>query len=1345
MVQAGRSARPCRRAREPDVSIASTTTVSPRTGNRRAEDEYPLSPLQEGMLFHSLVDRHSGTDIEQIVIDVSEPVDAAAWRTAWAEAAGRNELLRTAFEWRGAERPRHRVYREAAIELTEGDWTTHDAAGQDSAWREFLARDRSRGFNPGEPPLFRLAHFRLAGGRTRLVWTLHHILSDGRGFVLLLDEVFRRLAGASAAPATRPFRDYIEWLENQRDPNLAEPYWRRRLASIAAPTPVPPELRPPAAGQPRYGEILRRLSGRLSGRLREFAERERVTLNILFQGAWALLLSRHSGEQDVLYGAAKTTRGSSIEGAGEMTGLFLATLPMRAGVDPERAAGEWLRELRQAWIEVRPYEQTPLVRIKEWSALPASSKLFDTLVVFESQSLQKALEARDPAWSARTVEVLEQTNHELALLAYGDAEILFKLEYNACRFRRATAERLAGRLEIILAEMADDPHRRLASIGQLAGAERQRVLEEWNATRAPYPEAACVHELIAGQCRQTPDRIAVEDSQGSYTYHELNSRANQLARLLRARGLGLGHLAGVCLSPSVDLLTALLAVWKTGAAYVPLDPIYPKQRLSHMIGDSELQLVVTSSADQALLPECAAGKICIDTAWPELARLAGDDWAAGAGPGDLAYVIYTSGSTGKPKGVLIEHRSLVNFLHSMRRSPGIDEGDVLLAVTTSSFDIAALELYLPLLVGARVVIASRAEAADGRRLLAAMRRYGVTLMQATPVTWRLMLAAGWAATPDLKALCGGEPMPQELADAILKRAGSLWNMYGPTETTVWSTVERVRPGEPITVGKPINNTTTYIVGPDLLPVPPGVAGELLIGGDGLARGYHRRPDLTAERFIELRLDDGRCERVYRTGDLARYADDGRIECLGRSDHQVKIRGFRIELGEIEAALGEYQGVSQAVVAVKEPRAGDKRLVAYYTGGEVSPADARAHLRKSLPEYMIPFDYIRLDSFPLTPNGKVDRAGLAARDDRMQEPGAAYVAPRNDAERRICGIMEEVLRAQRVGIHDDFFQLGGNSLLAVNLFLGIEEAFGERFSLNQLFEASTAAEIAARLVLPVRTPAEGRHSVVAIRPNGSRPPLFWLPGGRAISALSFRETALLLGPDQPVYVFESRLPGRGEEYEPAPARAAAYIECLRRIQPRGPYRIAGFCLGGLLAYEMACQLKASGERVSFLGLVNSYFPGYGNAPGSRLRFKLARAAYLMRQDGPASLTLALLHRVGQKWMAGTRDPEAAIPQPAREEEDQLTADLLGTDVENLRALACYQPPRYDGPVTAFISSETEFNGLNRGYDPRLAWANTTQQFLFIEVAGTHTSILEQPHVKAFAAAFLHCLERLADTN
>jgi amino acid adenylation domain-containing protein len=822
--------------------------------------------------------------------------------------------------------------------------------------------------------------------------------------------------------------------------------------------------------------------------------------------------------------------------------------------------------------------------------------------------------------------------------------------------------------------IASHPERRLSDLPLLTKAEQSRLLVEWNATQSVYPKQSCIHQLFEAQVERTPDAVAVSFEDEHLTYRDLNRRANQLARHLQELGVGPEVLVGICVERSLDMVVGLLGILKAGGAYVPLDPAFPSERLAFMLEDARASVLITQQHLLTHLPAHGTKVVYLDADATVLAQQSETNPVSRVTSEHLAYVIYTSGSTGKPKGVQILHRAVVNFLLSMRDQPGLSAKDTWLAITTLSFDIAALELFLPLLVGAHLIVASWDTATDGATLVEILTRDRVTVMQATPITWRLLLAAGWQGKADLKVLCGGEALPLDLARQLLPRAASLWNLYGPTETTIWSTLCKVEPEEDVvTIGRPIANTQVYLLDPQLQPVPVGVPGELYIGGDGLARGYLNRPELTAERFIRHSFSNEPGARLYRTGDLARYRSDGTIEHLGRLDFQVKLRGFRIELGEIEAVLAQHPAVRQAVVVAREDMPGDKRLVAYVVLRENQSAmvsDLQKHVTKQLPNYMVPSAIVLLETFPLTPNGKVDRRALPAPQHTRPELQKAVIAPRTPLEEVVTAIWSQVLGFEQVSIYDDFIALGGDSLMAIQVISRLRKALQIQLPLARFYEARTIAKLskiieqvkagdaqlqmqalqpisgeAHRRKLPAILPTQESDSsrvasalqkqeekesgtaTVAVQTGGSKRPFFFLHGDFVNGAFYCFPLVRNLGPDQPFYALE---PYQFDVLGTPPtleAMAAAHLESLRSIQSEGPYLLGGFCNGATLAYEMARQLHAAGETVDLLILIDPNLIGHDRLK----RHIINHLGKLMRFDQDKQLNCFLWWRYTYRYL------------------------------------------------------------------------------------------------------------------
>jgi amino acid adenylation domain-containing protein len=705
--------------------------------------------------------------------------------------------------------------------------------------------------------------------------------------------------------------------------------------------------------------------------------------------------------------------------------------------------------------------------------------LFDSMVVFENYPFDENA-VLDAGLRVREVRARETTNFPLSARVHADDRLHLHLAYDPALFDAATIRRMTTHLARLLTGLATDPDGALLDVPMLDPAE----LPEHNGTQAPTVSAT-LPGLFERQVAATPDAIAV----GTLTYAELNARANRLAHRLIAQGAGPENLVALILPRSTDLVIAILAVLKSGAAYLPLDPDYPAERLAFMLSDSRAALLLTDSSCRAAVPTYAGPVLLLDGL-----DLAGDPLPAlpPPAPASPAYVVYTSGSTGLPKGVVISHSSLSAFLQAIREHVGLTPGDAWLAITSLSFDIAALELFLPLLFGARIHVASREDAADGQRLVQLVEEQRITVMQATPATWTVLREVGWTGHEDLTILCGGEALSAELSAYLQGAAKTVWNVYGPTEVTIWATLARLRPEQRVTIGRPLATTQAVVLDSMLQPVPSGVPGELYLGGNQVADGYLHRPALTAEKFVPNPFG-APGSRLYRTGDHVRSLPDSSLEYLGRIDHQIKLRGYRIELGEIEATLEGHPEVRQAVAIVREDLPGDARLVAYVTPATVSPQNLRAHLQQTLPDYMVPSTIVPLDQFPLTPNGKLDRNALPAPD-RAGHSDRSLAAPTSDLEQTISTVWQEVLGRDDIGIYDNFFDLGGHSLLLVRVNQRLSVLLAREIAIVDLFRHPTIAALAHALETPSLLTSGVGHERATRRRERNRPKVKLSPEG-----------------------------------------------------------------------------------------------------------------------------------------------------------------------------------------------------------------------------------------------------------
>jgi amino acid adenylation domain-containing protein len=1323
------------------------------------EDRYPLSSVQEGMLFQNLFAPGSGVDVEQIVFHLTEDVRAEFFREAWRSLVARHAALRTCFEWEGLSEPVQAVYGSVELPWQEEDWQGAGDAEVAERIQRRLNEERKRGFDLGRPPLLRCLLIRVKPAEYFLCWTFSHAVLDGRSYPTLIRELFAFYNAARDGTQVRlepllPYRKYIEWL-GTRDHASAESFWRNGLAGFYAPTPVIRSMPLVPAGEsvPGYGEEEVTFSPELSSSLQALASREQQSMSTILHSAWALLLSRYCGEEDVVFGVARAGRRGTVQGAESMVGLFLNTLPLRVRVSPSASVGELMKTVKGALADIRGHEHTPLPRIREWSEVPRGQSLFHSLFVFETYSLNTLLREQGGEWRNRDFRMYGKTVYPLMVSLYAGQELRLRLRYHLDWFRAAEVRRMLGHWTSLLEGFVSDPSRECSTIPIVTQAERTLLTVTWNRTAMSYASGETVHGLFEKQAAKTPDAIAVEFEESTLSYRELNALSDILAARLRKAGVKPGVNAGIFVERSAEMIAGLLGILKAGGAYVPLDPSYPADRLAFMISDGRIPVLLTEESLRQFLPPHDALVVILD----EAVRLARgkkvpehESVSSAGSAGDLAYVIFTSGSTGRPKGVEIRHQAVVNFLASMRREPGLTAADVVLSVTTLSFDIAGLELYLPLTTGGRVAVASRNTAVDGKALAAEIQKRNATLMQATPATWRLLLESGWQPRPGFVMLCGGEALPRELADPLLKTGGILWNMYGPTETTIWSTLRKIEPGtDPISIGRPIGNTQVYILDVGGHPVPVGVPGELLIGGDGLARGYLGRPELTTEKFIPDTFTGVPGARLYRTGDLARYLEDGTIECLGRLDHQVKIRGFRIELGEVESILSQVPGVRQSAVAVREDASGQKGLVGYVViDKSVAPStgEMRRQMRAHLPDYMIPGVIVTLDVMPLTPNGKVDRKALPAPDASRPDREHDHVPPRDPLEKQLTELWERVFEIHPIGIRDNFFDLGGHSLLAVRIFAQVEKATGKSLPLVTLFQAPTIEQIAALLR------DEGWRapwtSLVPIQPAGTRPP-FYCVHGVGGNILEYMDMGRHLDTDQPLYGLQAQgLDGKMPRHTTVEEMAEHYKKEIREFQPHGPYYVGGASFGGLVAHEVARLLLAEGEEIPFLGLFDTTAPGYPKylptttALGKKVNHFLFRVelhwsnlkslGVKKRWEYVRVKVVRLGNRVvilTQKRYGRTRRwlEQLFYPQTIRK------VQRAGQN-----AMRDYVPKPYPGKATLFRATEQPY-GI---YEDRTnGWgAFELGELEIYDIPGHHGAITREPRVEHLTRVLTECLIR-----
>ena len=1296
---------------------------------RASCDPVDLSFGQQRLWFLAQFESGSSAYNVPMAWRITGAVDVCALQRSLDQLIARHEALRTTFP-ADEGHPRQVIARAQPVSLEFLDLRSVEDSKRESELGRQICDATQRRLDLATGPVVRAALFQMEAKEHVFVLVLHHIVCDGPSNAILLQELalfYEGFATGKAIHLPEPrvqCADFAIWqrealVQEVRDAQLA--YWKEQLHDCPATLDFSSDRSRHVGVSFRGGMQYRQLSEQLSEDFRSLARDHGVTRFMALLALFQLLLSRYTGQEDVAVGCPMTHRIRAE--VSRVVGFFANMMVLRSRLDGNPTFRELLRRTREVALGAYAHQDLPfeqLVAELQPERVPGRNPFFQVMLVVE-----------ESAWRHLDLLRLECTlfpvhngtaKFDLSLYVIDHSEGLhLALEYSSDLFDAETVGLLLEHYENLLRGVVADPDCRVFDLPLLSPAERRHVLLKWNNTREDYPHAGCAPRLIEEQVDETPDAIAVRFQDKTLTYSELNSRANQLAHHLVNLGAGAELLVAIGLERSLDLVIALLAVMKSGGAYLPLDPSHPTGRRDTILHDSGAKILIT---DQAVSRNIGAADACtvVSLENPDIARQSDANLAAMVRPNDLAYVIYTSGSTGGPKGVQIEHRNLANFLFAMRKEPALSAGDVLLAITTVAFDIAGLELWLPLTVGASVIIASRDETTDAYRLRNILEKSTISVMQGTPTTWRMLLAAGWTGNPRLKALCGGESLSGSLADELLARCGSLWNMYGPTETTVWSSLHQARAGEPtvVPIGRPIGNTTMYVLDRNMQPVPIGVRGELFIGGTGVARGYVGAPQLTAKRFVPDPFSTVTDARLYRTGDMVRQRRDGNIEFLARNDFQVKVRGFRIEPAEVESVLCQHPNLQQAAVTVRD-HSSEKQLVAYlvlsnvsYSKSNFDQSDLTKFLRERLPDYMVPSAFVVLDSLPLTPNRKVDWKALPAPDHRLHE--IAFVAPRDTTETYLAMIWEEVLDVRPVGVTDNFFELGGHSILATRLFAGVEKEFGKCLPLGTLFEAPTIAKLAAIL----RQDSWVSSSLIELQAGDrSRSPMFFVQ-----ARIGYHALAAALGPSQPVYIVPYDDLFVSDTERSLSELVAELTERIRERQPRGPYYLGGWCLAGRVAFAIARQLWREGEQVALLAIIDMPAPRCAQLSraaavrsfGDRLHWHVNYALQGSRQQridwiggGFRALGWQATYRAWQLARLFFRRIGRPLPQSLRHT-TRLMAEAVRKDSTN----------SYPGRITLFRPSETTFTRYNQ-WD--LGWSQIAADGVDVyEIAGLKRTLL-----------------------
>jgi amino acid adenylation domain-containing protein len=1162
------------------------------------DGQYPLSSSQARIWFMERLDKEILAYNIPLDFKIQGNLDIGLLQKSIDILVARHAAFRTIFP-NGNGHPSQKILSSVSSEIRIVHLEHTPEAEREAVIARYSLNNAQHKFDLLKGPLFRFELLMLGGSEYIFLANFHHIISDAASVGVFLEELQTVYKSLSAEiPVSLPdlliaYTDYTLW-EKERltssDYNKQLEYWKSELAGAPDMLQLPTDFRRPKMQSYHGTEYHFTIAGSLRERIAALSKRNGTSMFVPLMTAFAVLLSRYSSQQDLIIGVPVANRME--EELESLIGVLINSLPVRVTFPEQVTFTGALDIVRKKFNSAYENQEVAFERLVEELKVKrntAASPLFQVLFNYLT-GYQRELEM--PGFRMNMITGERRSSQVDLTLTVNDhkSDLNCAIEYNTDLFRPGTIERFAGHYLKLLESVTGFSDPDIREIPLLQEAEEELNLVTWNDTRVAYPDRLCTHHVFEEQVRRTPDSIALADDNTEFTYAELNARANRLAHYLVKKGACEDTFVAVYLDRSADLITGLLAIAKTGATYLPLDPIFPKARIALILDDAKPVLMLTQRSLVNDLPEIPAEIILADD-HSVYDNESGENLSFG-NPQKPAYILYTSGSTGMPKGVMVKHNSTVNIVRAVTKMMSVTRNDTLLSATTFTFDVAEMEMYLPLFNGGKVVIASQETAVNIELLKKRIAESGATLFLATPVTFKMLVISGWEGNPALRVLCGGEGLPKELAAEMLKRCKEVFNGYAPTETTIYSLIKRVDAeaveGDGyVSLGRPLGNTILYVLNSKRVPVPAGIPGELYIGGAGVSAGYLNLPEMNAERFLTDPLGRDPGVTFYKTGDLVHYTHTGDVNFLNRVDFQVKIRGFRIELGEIESAIAQFEGVKENVVVVRTDAWGEKKLVAYLIMKEGASADHLAlhtWLKSKLPDYMVPSAFVGMKQFPLTSTLKVDRNALPEPESIASLSASNYVAPSSPTEKKMAAIWSSLLGVRKIGVHDDFFEIGGHSMIAVALMVRIEKELGIRIPLATLFDRSTIFLLSE--LVDHGVPEQQWRSLVPIRPTGSKKPLF-LIHGMGLNVLLYTTVVNFLDPDQPVYGLQAKgLSGTENPLESIEEIASYYISEVMSVDQEGPYAMAGFSLGGRIAYEMARQLTAMGKPVCFLGIFDA---------------------------------------------------------------------------------------------------------------------------------------------------------------
>ncbi|WP_458627026.1 amino acid adenylation domain-containing protein [Winogradskyella sp. PC D3.3] len=1241
------------------------------------------------------------------------------------------------------------------LEFSVQDLSALASDEKENQLSDYLLADANFIFDLVKGPLIKVGLIKTSAQEHQLIITAHHIVCDGWSFGIMLEELGQLYSSLvkkeiPALPKVDSFSSYADELQTYLGSQSyveTEKFWldqyRDSVPELTLPTDFPrPELRTFKSERLDFSMDMTSVNA-----LKKAGIKASCSFVTTLLSAFEVFLSTQTGQSDIVLGLPSADQAAS--GKTQMIGHCVNLLPLRSKVDLNVSFTDYLKQRKAELFDAYDHQKLSFGQLlQKLSIARDPSRVPLVPVVFNiDMGMTAAVSFSDLNFKLKSNPRAYET-FELFLNATGsENDLVLEWSYNTALFKSDTIEQMMMSFQDLLEQIVENPNVKLKDIFKVDDAPYKAV----NATNASYPKLP-LHQLIANQAQVSPHQIALQFEGSEITYQDLELQVNRLAHCLVAKGVKPNTIVAIASTRSIELVVSLLAIVQCGAAYLPLDPSYPKHRLDFMLKDSEAEVLITSKK-APIASEAISKSLVLEDLFLDLSKYASDPLALSVDSNETAYILYTSGSTGNPKGVQVTHKNLVNFLFSMLQAPGIKASDKLLSITTISFDIAGLELFLPLLSGATLVIANDDIAKDGRLLLDYIKSESITMLQATPTTWQMLLDSGWADKLAIKALCGGEKLPMPLAKKIVPKVNALWNMYGPTETTIWSTTKQILiDDEILTIGQPIANTQVYILNDQGLLMKPGTIGEIVIGGDGVAKGYWKRADLTSEKFISNPFDAASNTKLYRTGDLGRLLSNGEFECLGRMDDQVKIRGHRIELGEIEEAIITIDTIESCVVMIDEDR-----LKAFIKTNDSNVASQnevqtwKTYLKELLPVYMVPHEMHLINEFPTTLNGKIDRKTLLNNSKTTSENAGDKTAPRTQTEKLIARVWEECLNIKNIDIFSNFFELGGHSLVAVRVMAKLENETGERLPLSALMTHSTIAKLAE--FIEVDGEVNSWDSLVPIKTDGSKTPLY-VVHGEFYNVLFLNALAKNIDKEQPLYGLQAKgLNGKDTPHNKIEDMAAHYISEIIKTNPDGPYAIAGYSFGGIVAFEMAKQLKAQGKTVEkFISFDSYVFPYYYYSDAFRKQLMygfytsgkvyFALKTMFSSADKFKARMRIFKNKVNQLYTKVKQSDKESTTEP-RELQDLLELNIGKETLENLSshhslAVESYHIVPEDLEVDLMIAEDDVFFKHDKKY---YGWKSLAKRGVKRHsIPGNHANMFVAPNDEQFSRVLQEILDR-----